>query len=306
MGRASKSMKTSSPLGLLLLLPALVVARPSYIDCDLKTTLSIYDIMTTDSQMMGYAPSTDAGIITIQSATTFTAGSAVTFILEGVKAAKGVMHATAGSVSGFGYSPKTGCAGTNVMMVDNRNGVASDGTATTERTVEWFAPADVSGISSVTISFVIGQGQGQIYRTSRTLTKDSSSEPSGTPSSMPSRTPSSAPSIAQTDEPSSTPSTQPSNAPSDEPSSQPSTQPSNTPIDEPSSIPSLIPSDEPSSIPSKQPSLIQTDEPSSTPSTQPSSIPTRIQTGEPSSTPSTQPSNAPSDDESSSPSTQPS
>merc|ERR1712166_377696 len=107
------------------------------------------------------------------------------------------------------------------MMVDNRNGVATDGTATTERTVEWFAPADVSGISSVTISFVIGQGQGQIYRTSRTLTKDSSSEPSGTPSSMPSSTPSS------------TPSTQPSNAPSDEPSSTPSTQPSNAPSDEP-------------------------------------------------------------------------
>merc|ERR1712166_1483225 len=219
MGKSSKSMKTSSPLGLLLLLPALVVARPSYINCDLKTTLNEYDIMTTDAVMMGSAPETEDGIIESQSATTFTAGSAVTFILESVKAAKGVMHATAGSVSGFGYSPKTGCAGTNVMMVDNRNGVASDGTATTERTVEWFAPADVSGISSVTISFVIGQGQGQIYRTSKTLTKDSSSEPSGTPSSMPSRAPSSTPSIAQTDEPSSTPSTtpstQPSNAPSD-------------------------------------------------------------------------------------------
>ena len=60
---------------LLLLLPALVVANPSKIGCNLVTD-SNRDVMTSTTNMMGSPPSTNAAIITSQSATTFTAGSA--------------------------------------------------------------------------------------------------------------------------------------------------------------------------------------------------------------------------------------
>ena len=67
-------MKTSCLLGLLLL-PALVVAYPTNVGCNLMTTTN-KNIMTTTETVMGVVPQNDANIITFQSATMFTAGSA--------------------------------------------------------------------------------------------------------------------------------------------------------------------------------------------------------------------------------------
>merc|ERR1712086_65024 len=206
-------------------------ARPSYIDCNLQLTQSNSgaNIMTTTVSFMGASPGavTDSSILTSQSASTFSASSTVVFTLDSTTAQKGVVHATAGSVTGGGYSSKAGCTGTQNMVVDNSGTTTSGG-----RQVSWTAPSDITGISSVTISFVGGPGYGQLKRHSVTLTTTTST-PTNAPTNAPSNTPTNALSYAPSNAPTNRPTNSPTNSPTAPTTSTPtttSTPPSADPV----------------------------------------------------------------------------
>ena len=87
---------------LALLLPTLAAAWPSNIKCDLKGSTSAKD-MATETTIMGF-PVVDSAVVATPSATTYTAGSVVTWTYDATLFTQGFIKASAGAITGVGGS----------------------------------------------------------------------------------------------------------------------------------------------------------------------------------------------------------
>ena len=87
---------------LALLLPTLAAAWPGYMKCDLKGAQTGKD-MATETTIMGF-PVVDSAVVATPSATTYTAGSVVTWTYDATLFTQGFIKASAGAITGVGGS----------------------------------------------------------------------------------------------------------------------------------------------------------------------------------------------------------
>jgi len=151
-----------------------VLAHPIFVGCDLKvrspaTTASLTgkNVMTTTDQIMLAAPVTKTDLVTL-SANKFKAGTEITITFH-EDYAKGFAHATHGTFTAAEFSDakdakSAACTSPATIKYKNSNSVTA--------AIKWTAPADVSSLSEVTLSFGGNVGFGAILRQEVKITNE--------------------------------------------------------------------------------------------------------------------------------------
>jgi len=146
-----------------------VLAHPVYVGCDLKVRNAGKNVMTTTDKIMGAAPVTKDDLVTLSN-DKFLGGTYITITLH-ADFQNGFAHASDGTFTAAEFSAAkdaNAAACTSPATIKYQHPAPAAATPA----IFWTAPADVSSISEVTLSFGANKGYGVINRKEIKITRD--------------------------------------------------------------------------------------------------------------------------------------